>query len=420
MAEMRTGQKFLLIAVFLITGSINTMTKKWQFQTCGPSYSFSSQEVANNQDCYPSDGGTTTPLPAGSAVLWKHFHKPWTQNIQMFIGEALVIILFFARKPARARELQELGNARGAGEEPKTAPFYIFLLPACCDILGTGVGGVGMLFISASVWQMMRGSLMIFAALWSVIFLKKKLPCYNWVAVLVSACGLLLIGISAILDEGSDKGSSNVPLGILLTVVSQAFAAAQMVVEEIYVKGQNAPPEQVVGSEGVWGIIMMILILFVMYWIPGNDGGSYENAVDSVHMLFNSQDLLIFVAFYLVSIAFFNFCGVTIAGKLSTVTRTINDALRTIIIWSIEIIVYYFISKDYGSPWATHSYLQLLGFVLLIVATLIKNAIIKVPGLRYDEDEVGPKPLTTSTAGVSLMEGGQHPENPNQPRSGNA
>jgi len=401
MAEMTNMQKNLLIAVFLITGSINTMTKKWQFQSCGPSiYSkFTSKDIIDNADCYSASSATPSP---SSDVLLRHFHKPWTQNIQMFIGEALVLILFVARKPARARELHE---SRAAGEGSKPAPFYIFLLPACCDILGTGVGGVGMLFISASVWQMMRGSLMIFAALWSVIFLKKKLPCYNWIAVGVSALGLLLVGVSAILDEDGDKGSSNVPLGILITVVSQAFAAAQMVVEEIFVKGYGAPPEQVVGSEGVWGVILMIIILFVMYWIPGNDAGSYENAVDSVHMLFNSSQLLIFVAFYLVSIAFFNFCGVTIAGKLSTVTRTINDAMRTMIIWSIEIFVYYCISEDFGSKWAAHSWVQLLGFMLLILGTLIKNAIVKLPLVKYDEDEVGPKPVTASSAGLSLMEG---------------
>merc|ERR1719428_2771059 len=143
------------------------MTKKWQLQSCGPTTYTPTAAAAKQRikDC-------------GSADM-KLFKKPWTQNIQMFIGEALVFGVFLARKPGRARQARELGT------ENRTPPCYLFLLPACCDILGTGVGGVGMLFISASVWQMMRGSLMIFATMWTVIFLKKKVPLYNWLAVLV-------------------------------------------------------------------------------------------------------------------------------------------------------------------------------------------------------------------------------------------
>lgn len=398
MAEMTRMQKFLLIFGFLSTGSINTMTKKWQYQSCGP---------------------TNYPVKAGEAgdchrAGWKNFHKPWTQNIQMFFGEALVCGIFLSRQSGRRQQ------AREVGEELQTAPFYIFLLPACCDILGTGIGGVGMLFISASVWQMMRGSLMVFAAVWSVVFLGKKLPCYNWFAVFVSVVGLLLIGCSAIVDaEPNDGGSSNVPLGILLTCVSQAFSAAQMVVEEIFVKGRNAPPEQVVGSEGIWGMLLMVVILFVMYWIPGNDAGSYENVVDSMHMLFGSSQLLIFVAFYLVSIACFNFFGVTIAGQLSAVHRTINDTMRTMIIWVVEILVYYFISEDFGTPWKAHSYWQLIGFALLVLGNLIKNAIVKVPGLSYEDPDAAAKASTsvsTSPGGVSLMEAAEGTEA--DPRTG--
>lgn len=242
---------------------------------------------------------------------------------------------------------------------------------------------------------------MIFAALWSALFLRKRQPVYSWLAVGISTIGLFLIGCSAIMDQGSGS-ASNVPLGILLTVISQAFAAAQMVLEEIFVKGYNAPPEQVVGSEGVWGVILMIIILFVMYWIPGNDGGSYENAVDSVEMLFSSAKLVIFVFLYLFSISFFNFFGVTISGELSAVHRTINDALRTIIIWGVQIFVFYVISEDYGTPWTEHTYMQLIGFGLLVLGNLVKNAIIKIPGLAYEE-EAQKNPLSNSNAGVSLV-----------------
>lgn len=247
---------------------------------------------------------------------------------------------------------------------------------------------------------MMRGSLIIFTSLLSVVFLKKKMYAFNYIAVFTCAIGLCLVGMSAIFDEGSG-GSSNVPLGIGLTVVSQMFAATQMVVEEKFVKGYGATPEQVVGSEGVWGIFMMLILLSIMYNIPGDDAGSYENAIDSVHMLLGGGNLDVFVGIYLCSIAVFNFLGVTISGQLSAVHRTINDAMRTMIIWTAEIVIYYTVSKTYGIPWQPHSYLQLVGFGFIIMGNLLNNAIVKLPGLFYPGAE-GSCP--SITGGVSLIE----------------
>ena len=51
----------------------------------------------------------------------------------------------------------------------------ICILPACCDVGGTTLSGIGLLFTSASVFQMLRGSIIVFTALLSVIFLKTQI-----------------------------------------------------------------------------------------------------------------------------------------------------------------------------------------------------------------------------------------------------
>merc|ERR1719238_1461674 len=106
-------------------------------------------------------------------------------------------------------------------------------------------------------------------------------------------------------------------------------------------------------------------------------------------MIAHSGTITAFIAVYLVSIAVFNFLGVTIAGKLSAVTRTINDALRTSIVWSIQLGVYYFFpvgtGHNYGSPWGSHSWMQLLGFVCLVLGSLLNHAVLKLPCLDYEE-----------------------------------
>jgi hypothetical protein len=370
MTNMGKHSKALLVAGFLITGSINTLTKKFQLLTCAPTEYL---------------GGDTKNCEFGS----KRFEKPWTQNMQMFMGESICMaaFLFTMRRAVNARELplQDTQSGPSTGEgapQRRPAPFYIFLLPAMCDVLGTGVGGVGMLYISASVWQMMRGSMIIFTSILSVVFLKRKLFAYNWLAVCISAAGLGLVGGSAILD-GSSTSQGSIPLGIMFTVISQMFAATQFVVEEKFIKQYGAPPPQIVGSEGLWGILLMCGVLTAMYFIPGKDGGSYENVFDSLHMLSSSRLLLLWVLTYLLSISVFNFLGVTITGKLSAVHRTINDALRTAIVWSVQTILYYTGCETYGTPLTPHSWMQMLGFVFLLCGSLANHQILKFPFLTY-------------------------------------
>ena len=89
-------------------------------------------------------------------------------------------------------------------------------------------------------------------------------------------------------------------------------------------------PLQIVGMEGIWGVILMaIIILPIMQFIPGSDQGSYENSVvifykkfyfrfkkfikDAFIQIGNNNVLLSMIILYWISIAFYNFCG--LAGK---------------------------------------------------------------------------------------------------------
>jgi hypothetical protein len=99
-----------------------------------------------------------------------------------------------------------------------------------------------------------------------------------------------------------------------------------MVVEETFLKKSGYAPLNVVGMEGLWGVIIMsIIIMPILYFIPGADNGSYENALDAFVQIGNSSSLLIFNIGYLLSIAFYNFFGLSVAKKLTSVHRTLID-----------------------------------------------------------------------------------------------
>ena len=95
------------------------------------------------------------------------------------------------------------------------------------------------------------------------------------------------------------------------------------------------PPMVLIGLEGVWGMVLMCLIVFPLaYYTPGGDtGGSVENVWDSLVMVQNSKPLqLILVAFF-VSVACYNIFAIYVTHFLSSVWHAILDNFRPISVW---------------------------------------------------------------------------------------
>jgi hypothetical protein len=76
------------------------------------------------------------------------------------------------------------------------------------------------------------------------------------------------------------------------------------------------------------------------------------------------------------SIAFFNWSGVTVTQTASAVARSTIDVSRTALIWAFELFML----------WNTFSWVQLIGFVVLITGTLIYNELIVIPCLKPHDD----------------------------------
>ena len=144
-------------------------------------------------------------------------------TLVMFTGELMCLILFALRQkgcswfscrnpalPAgestqvRSSETKALlVNDDGNGEGVTTPSItlrsgLVCILPACCDLGGTTLSGIGLLFTTASVWQMLRGSIILFTGVLSVVFLKRRLERYKWLGMAITIIGITLVGISSV------------------------------------------------------------------------------------------------------------------------------------------------------------------------------------------------------------------------------
>jgi drug/metabolite transporter (DMT)-like permease len=168
--------------------------------------------------------------------------------------------------------------------------------------------------------------------------------------------------------------------GIILVVGAQVFSAFQMCFEELLLTGR-APTsaKKVVGMEGVWGTTYMIVILILMYFIHGGDNGHVEDTPEGLRLLTGNGFLAFLVVSYMMSISVYNLVGITVGKKMSAVVRCLVDSCRTVVVWVVNLMLHYLVDEKLGSAWQPHTWLQLVGFVILVFGTLLYNEVLTPP-----------------------------------------
>ncbi|KAL9094635.1 MAG: hypothetical protein Q9165_003195 [Trypethelium subeluteriae] len=322
-----------LVAMMLLTGVCNTLLTKYQDLQCV-------------RDC-------SNPDPSKR----HRFEQPVIQTAQMFVGEMgcwLVVggVFLFNRyyaakgetasyapisdastavdtpdaesevndnnQAAEVEERYSLEDENGAGLKqvddegrlPLTGWRTILLaLPACCDIAGTTCMNVGLLFVAASIYQMTRGALVLFVGLFSVVFLKRRLGWYKWLALIIVVLGVAVVGLAGIVEGdgkvpdidgkgannnmmvmmdksielkhvmstmvkrageiATDSAVANTIIGILLIAGGQVFTATQFVVEESIMERYALQPLKVVGWEGLFGFIVTVILMIILHFAVG-------------------------------------------------------------------------------------------------------------------------------------------------------
>ncbi|NWT77498.1 S35F6 protein, partial [Lanius ludovicianus] len=173
------------------------------------------------------------------------FQHPFLQATGMFLGELSCLPVFY---------LLLLRDRRRADPGPAPSrPFnpLLFLPPALCDMAATSIMYVALNMTSASSFQMLRGSVIIFTGLLSVAFLGRKLEGSHWSGILLTILGLALVGLADLRGSGgAEHGLADVVTGDLLILLAQVIVSIQMVLEEKFLFSHDVHPLRAVGTEG--------------------------------------------------------------------------------------------------------------------------------------------------------------------------
>ncbi|KAK2705938.1 hypothetical protein QYM36_016079 [Artemia franciscana] len=292
----------------------------------------------------------------------------------MFLGEMLCLLVFKTAYYYRKYQEAQVGDMTPLIRGDVSFSPFIFLPPALLDMLGTSIMYIGLNLTYASSFQMLRGSVIIFTALLSVAFLGRSLHVREWIGMLTVVVGLTVVGASDFLfgQTGSSYPVNNIITGDLLIIMAQIIVATQMVYEEKYVVKNNVPALQAVGWEGVFGFSSLALLLIPMYYIrvgpPFGNGpnGNLEDPFDAFVQMQNNPLIIVATIGTIISIAFFNFAGISVTKELSATTRMVLDSVRTLIIWGISL----------AFQWQQFYYLQVIGFMVLVLGMCTYNNIL--------------------------------------------
>ncbi|BDA40609.1 Solute carrier family 35 member F6 [Coccomyxa sp. Obi] len=396
---MLTVKVGVLAVCMLITGSVNTIATKYQDITV----------VGHDK--------------SGRELSFKH---PAVQSAFMFLGEFLCLIPFFLHTWHR-KSLQK-GNvpARGFHTEStahKLKTLLTFGLPTLCDAAATTMLNIGLFYTYASTFQMLRGTMVVFAGLLTIVLLKRSLHLHHWMGIILIVAGAAMVGASSIIydngalsftgvrrllyqDGAAFLGNSNPSaakdplLGDIMIVAAQVLAATQFIVEEKYLAKYRVPALLAVGLEGFWGLVLSAIALPVLGVVRGTDGLPLDSATQAFQEIAKSKQLQITTAASVISIAFFNFFGISVTKKLSGASRCTIDACRTLFVWIFSL----------WAGWERFHILEVVGFLVLVSGTSLYNELIRscLPGMfdRLDDSDAEEPllPAAPSDSGVGAGE----------------
>lgn len=388
----------------------------------------------------------------------RHFEQPVIQTLQMLMGEMGCWLVVGAHSLYR-RIQERRGKQAGYFSIPSSAPDPLLVnneepedddddaysddplatsltlthdgratlggwkvtylaLPAICDIIGTTLMNVGLLFVAASIYQMTRGALVLFVGLFSVWFLKRRLGLYKWFALFVVVSGVAVVGLAGAIAKDkkatpssllvmqhylnqpvSEMAEVAVPemsvalktvIGISMIAGAQIFTATQFVVEERIMEKYSIEPLKAVGWEGIWGFLVTMIGMVVLHFAYGNTAagkGGYFDMNQGLWEVTHFRAIAVSSVLIMISIgrvfpdpdlsttanvchnSGFNFFGLSVTRSVSATARSTIDTCRTLFIWVVSL----------GLGWETFKWLQVVGFAMLVYGTFVFNDIVQPP-----------------------------------------
>lgn len=132
------------------------------------------------------------------------FNHPFGQTLQMFIGECMCYLVFMWYKRRFHDDYEaERVVSLASGATDKINILY-FAIPAFCDFITSTISFFSMNMMPLSMQYMFNGGNIIMTAIFSIVFLKRKLHRQNYLGMFLNILGLCFMGVMALVVDNTE------------------------------------------------------------------------------------------------------------------------------------------------------------------------------------------------------------------------
>ena len=271
----------------------------------------------------------------------------------------------------------------------------VVLIPAAvCASAGWSLAFYSLKFTNPSSYAILKGTVIIFTAINSRLFLNHHMPWKKWISLAIVFAGLVIVGMADILQPANfttiERNStqtlivedhnyscfnrikdmnflSNEVMGDVLVVAAQIFLSMQFVYEEKILSLYDIEPLQIVGWEGFYGIMAMTFVILPLNII---DTGScrwsnsptppwtVDDAMDGLIQITNNKILVASLCFSVVLDVLYFYAATSVTNEFSATTRMVLESFRALLVWVVSLYL----------GWESFKYLQLIGFSITTFA----------------------------------------------------
>jgi hypothetical protein len=305
------------------------------------------------------------------------FVKPFFFATMLFFGVSLSLVAYTFLSYWRRDDYPQISIL-------PLPRFVEFFLPGFFGLFQGAMSSITAALIGVSIDYMMRSATLIGVSLIAKFYFKKDFKVYEWTGMIIVAVSLTFVGLASVLNA---ENSVTVLVSrkwtiviLILKALSQAAYSIKLSIEQFYTQQRRIPAMLVSGLESLWGFMIgAIVLLPIVHNLPGIEGrGVHENVFDTFAQLQNNGRIVILLILSISSECVYSVSSVSLTEATSAVARTLIESFRTFLIWVVQLGIFYGLShseslakyRGIGEEWATGSWVQLGGYVLLIIGLL--------------------------------------------------
>ena len=284
------------------------------------------------------------------------------------------------RRKETARRLARIGSVHGLSKKSEDAimwihsiPLYLKpLIPAVFNLINSALRWTSLLFISASIAEMLISGLeLVLSVVASRLIRKRMVSRKRWQGVGIVILAITGVGfidmVYATKDEDDVENTGDVGIGILLIVLQCIFSVLQDLAEEIFMQAADFPATLLLGLEGFMGLAIALLL----YFLFGEKIG--EDPIVTRELLMEDETRIVWIFILPIVFLITGIFNIRATEYTSSMTRNVWKSVRTALVWIFGLVIYYIGgNNDIGEEWLIpKSFYILICFAVLTMGIFV-------------------------------------------------